>query len=110
MAAHDQILEVRDDHTIELTVDDDAPRFRNPFEVIYRDAPLSAGERFEAGGLDVEVLAVEDGLWTRVRIRYAPGFSEVCMARWDGEVVVLEPFPPPGSRLEIPHVPGPMGI
>ncbi len=110
MAAHDQILEVMDDRTFELAIDDDAPRYPNPFERIYRAAPMEVGERFDAGDMHVEILAVEDGLWTRIRARYAPGLAHACLGRWDGETLVVSEVPPPGSHTPIPHHLGPMGL
>ncbi len=86
------------------------PRTANLFERVYRDEPMRAGDRVEAGELRVTVLDVEDGWPTRVAMENARGWESACFLVWQGGRLRSMPPPDPGEVRVIAHELGPMGL
>ena len=83
------------------------PRRATMFERLFRDGPLAAGQRFILDHFEALVLATEDGFFTRVAFTLPPN---ACLLSLEHQALIGRPLPPVGTKLELPHELGPMGL
>jgi len=106
LAPHELELERPSERELVLTVDG-RPRHGTMFERLFRDTPLVAGQSVSFEHFGARVLAVEHGVYTRVAFELP---HNACLLTLEGHKLVGRPEPAVGTRLRVPHEPGPLGL
>lgn len=109
MAPAEQRLTRTAPDTLELEVLG-VERPSNPFERLFRSAPLEPGLRVVLPELTVSVEAVRSGLLTRARFEQTDQFTATCLLVWRNGRLEGEPVPGTGESLVVQHQAGPMGL
>jgi hypothetical protein len=107
LSPRDLLLRRDPDDSFELLMQGD-PRL-SPFEALYRKAPERVGDQVRTRGLQVDVLATDEGAPTRIRLRFAGGDARACLLRWHAGALRRLSLAP-GTSLSLPHEPGPLGF
>jgi hypothetical protein len=106
LAPHDLELERPSERELVLTVDGRRRR-STPFEHLFRDTPLVAGQNVRFEHFGARVLDAEHGVFTRVAFELP---RNACLVTLEGQKLVGRPEPAVGTRVRVPHEPGPLGL